>query len=464
MDFPRKFVFFAYRAIMKGTPPSRNTQYNLVKKTLMEQLDFKRPLMLLAASFPWEYVEKKYSQFYSPVGRRAKSIRLMIGLIILKQLRNLSDVQLLEEWVENPYYQYFCGEKEFQHKFPCDSSDITYFRKRIGEEGFAELLKISTAMHGKNAQENEIVIDSTVQEKNITYPTDIKLFAKIIGRCKIIAKKENIKLRSLYKKELRDLFRTVRFENNKKNTSKVKRAKTRIKTITGRFIREINRKLSDSLKEKYKDNLEIFNKIFSQKKKSHNKIFSVHEPQVVCVKKGKAGKKCEFGSKVSFAITKTTGIIVGAAHFLGNPYDGNTLEKTLENVLKNTNKIASIAYCDRGYRGKNEVNGTKIETPGVPKKTSTPSEKKKARQNFGRRCSIEPIIGHLKHDFRMARNRLKGSLGDAINMFAAAMAFNLAKWMRLSPLYLTYCFYRIFLIFPPVFAPCKAYYGGKRYE
>jgi len=134
---------------MKGTPPSDKNQYSLIKMTLIEQLDPKQPLMLLAKCFPWKYVEEKYAKFYSEVGRPSKSIRLMVGLIILKQLENLSDAKLLERWVQNPYYQYFCGEKEFKHKVPCDSSDITYFRKRIGEEGFAELFKISVAMHGK---------------------------------------------------------------------------------------------------------------------------------------------------------------------------------------------------------------------------------------------------------------------------------------------------------------------------
>ena len=447
---------------MKGKPPDKQTQYNLVNKTLMEQLDFKRPLMLLAKHYPWDYVEKKFAQYYSDKGRPSKSIRLMVGLIILKQLRNLSDAQLLEEWVENPYYQYFCGEKEFQHKFPCNSSDITYFRKRIGEEGFAELFKISVAMHGKKAKEDEIIIDSTVQEKNITYPTDVKLYIKIIGKCKIIAKKENIKFRRIYKEELHELLRTVRFQKIKKgNSKKVQRAKKRIKTITGIFIRELKKKLSISFK-KYKNDFKIFEKVICQSKNSKNKVYSIQESQTICIKKGKIGKPCEFGSKVSLAITKSTVIIVGIALFIKNLFDGRTLDKTLENVSKNTGKIPSVAYCDRGYRGVKKVNGTRIEIPDVPKKTTTALEKKTARKNFGRRCSIEPVISHLKHDFRMARNRLKGSIGDAINMFAAAMAFNLSKWMRLRPLYLTYCFFMTFLLFAPKFEPCKVYVGRKQ--
>ena len=283
---------------------------------------------------------------------------------------------------------------------------------------------------------------------------------------KLLQKKKILNFVLFIKKNLKKLNRIVRFKeiekekSNKSRQKQIERAKLRIRTIARIFVRELRRKLSISL-DKYENDFKNFEKIVYQKKNSHNKIYSLSEPETECISRGKPRKKYEFGHKVSLAITKSTVIIIAIVLFIKNTFDGHTLSKTLEDVSKNTGKIPTVAYCDRGYRGVKEVNGTKIEIPDVPKKRTTPLEKKKARKNFGRRCSIEPVIGHLKHDFGMARNRLKGNRGDAINMFSAAMAFNLAKWMRLRPLYLIYCFFKTFLLFTPKFEPCKVYVGGK---
>ena len=148
------------------------------------------------------------------------------------------------------------------------------------------------------------------------------------------------------------------------------------------------------------------------------------------IAKGKENKKYEFGSKASIVVTKNSGIIIGALNFKENTYDGNTLSATLSQVESLTKNKPSFAICDRGYRGVSEINGTRILIPSRSKKNATPYEKRKARLRFRRRAAIEPVIGHLKSDYGLARNYLKGHLGDAVNLMLAAAAFNFSKLMK----------------------------------
>jgi len=151
---------------------------------------------------------------------------------------------------------------------------------------------------------------------------------------------------------------------------------------------------------------------------------------VYCISKGKDHKKYEFGSKSSIVLTKNSGIIVGAVSFSKNLYDGHTLPQALKQSEELVGRRAKVAICDRGYRGKRMVDGTRIEIPGKPRKRASAYEKRKARKRFRRRAGIKPIIGHLKSDFRLLRNYLKGSVGDSINLMLAAAAYNFKKLMR----------------------------------
>jgi IS5 family transposase len=196
------------------------------------------------------------------------------------------------------------------------------------------------------------------------------------------------------------------------------------------LIREIKRKLPKEYRDIYAQTLELFTRVHNQKKNDKNKLYSLHELEVSCICKGKAHKKYEFGSKVSFAITKETNIIVGVKNFNDNPYDGHTLPAVLEQVEQTIGMRPETVFCDRGYRGKKNIDGTRIYIPGRPKKKATASEKEKMRHNFRRRAAIEPIIGHVKHDCRMARNYLKGVAGDVFNALMAGAAFNFRKWAR----------------------------------
>jgi IS5 family transposase len=379
---------------------------------------------------PWRELEKELARYYSTRGQHAKPIRLMVSLLILKQLHNLSDESVVDRWVENPYYQFFSGETVFQWKPPIHPTDLVYFRKRIGKPGVEKLLQVSIDLHGKKAKEKEVLIDSTVQEKNITYPTDSKLYIKIIKHCIKIAKKEGVVLRQSYRLTVKKLLLDLRFMHHPKNRKKAAAAVRKLRTIAGRLIRELHRKLNPSILVEYLDRLALFDKILQQQKKDSNKIYSIHEPETYCISKGKEHKKYEFGAKASIVLTKNTGIIIGAVSHNTNQYDGHTLPEVLEQATRLVGKEPKVAICDRGYRGTSIVGHTQIVIPKPPGKRSTDYQKRQARKRFRRRAGIEPIIGHLKSDYRMARNFLKGSIGDSLNVMLAAAAFNFNKLMK----------------------------------
>ena len=402
--------------------PAKNDQGNFLYKDLIEQLNPRDPLLLLTKRIPWEHFEARFFGLYSDQGRPAKPIRLMVGLMILKQLENLSDERIIEAWVRNPYYQAFCGERHFQWKLPCDPTDLVYFRKRIGEEGARLIFEASVKVHGDEAKEIEVTVDTTVQEKNITFPTDVKLLTKVIKRCRAIADAEGITLRRSFRRELPGLLRQ-RFKSRK--------LIKRIRTMAGVLIRDLERKLPRESLARHANTLELFRRVQEQRRTDKNKVYSLHEPDVLCIGKGKEHKKYEFGRKASIVLTKTTGIIVGAMSFKENVFDGHTLPQVLEQAWQVTETCPAVAICDRGYRGIDQVGDTRILRPGRAKKSDTPYQRRKARQRFRRRAGIEPVIGHLKQDYRMARNYLKGAIGDVINLFMAAAAFNFRKWMRM---------------------------------
>ena len=415
---------------MKPKTPSRQKQGHFLYQDLLEQLNPKAPLLLLAKKIPWESFEREFTPLYANRGRPAKPIRLMVGLLLLKQIENLSDERVVDAWVQNPYFQAFCGMEHFQWKFPCSPTDLVHFRKRIGEAGVEKIFQASVSLHGKAALERDVVIDTTVQEKNITFPTDTKLRVKVMTRCWRLASSENIVLRRSYRRELKKALRVIRFSKSIKDKKKVVSAKRRVKTMVNALLRDLSRKLPESVRNARHEELERYRKVVNQERKDTGKIYSLHEPQVCCISKGKEHKKYEFGSKAAIAMTKTNCIIVGAKSF-ANEYDGHTLQGLLAQVEAMRGNEPEAAFCDRGFRGRKRVGKTTIQLPEVPSGKATDYEKRKARHNFGRRSAIEPVIGHLKNDFRLARNYLKGAIGDSINLLMAAAAFNCKKWMNI---------------------------------
>lgn len=403
-------------------------QLNFLAPTLKEQLNPRQELYLLTQEMDWGYFEQEFAPLYSDKGRPAHSIRLMSSLLILKAIYNLSDEDLVEKhWEMNVYYQYFSGALIQQWGQPCAASDLVFFRKRIGEEGVNKILKHSISKHGKDGKDVHVSVDSTVQEKNITYPTDAKLQKKIIDKCVKIAKQQQITLRRSYKRTSKQLVRDTYNATHPKRRKKANSAQRKLKTIAGRLVRELERKLPDG---SYGNDLGLFKKVLAQQKNSKDKLYSLHEPEVYCMSKGKAHKKYEYGCKASVVLTQKTGIIVGAMTFKTNVYDGHTLQDVLAQTEELTGKIPKTATVDRGYKGQQVVAGAQINIPKPPLKRDSLYQKRKKRKHFRRRAAIEPIIGHLKSDHRAARNFLKGQLGDSINFIMAAAGFNYKKLMK----------------------------------
>ena len=412
--------------------------------TFEEQLSHQHPLYVLANKINWNIFEEAFSKLYSEEGRPAKPIRLMVSLLMLKHIRNLSDESVVEQWFENIYYQYFGGEKSYACAAPCEASELVHFRNRIGTEGIELILKESIRINGKDGEQQDATTDTTVQEKNITYPTDAKLHRKIIKRCIAIADKENIELRQSYTRTLRKLLMEQRFRNHPKNKGRARKADKKTKTIAGRLVRELDRKLAPG---QYQDTLALFKKVLAQKKTDNNKIYSLHEPHTQCMSKGKEHKKYEFGSKVSIITTKNTGVIIGAINIEKNVHDSKTLEPAIEQQQRLTGFILKNNYVDRGYRGVKEVLGTKIIIPDKPNGARTVYEKQKLRMGFRRRAAIEPKIGHLKQDHRLSRNYYKGIKGDNNNVMLASAAMNFKRMMnkwKINPLLFLFRFLRNF--------------------
>ncbi len=398
--------------------------------TLAEQLDRRQPLRKLADEIPWEVFEKEFGAYYSEEGRPAKPVRLMVGLLLLKQMFNVSDETVVAQWVQNPYWQYFCGMIEFQWDFPCDPSDLVYFRRRIGEEGVTLILGISAGMHGEKALESEVVIDTTAQEKNITYPTDTKLYRKIIVRCWKLADRNAVKLRRRYGKEVRRCLIAQRWRKDPRKRKAARRGQRKLRTIAGRLVRELQRKLPPAVVQGQQENFALYRRVLNQKPHETGKIYSLHEPQVYCMAKGKEHKKYEFGSKASVAMTKANCVIVAAMAHEKNLYDGDTLTEVLDQAEMITDQRPLKAIVDRGYRGRKQVGGTEVLVPGKAAPGQSKSQTTKMRGRFRRRAAIEPVISHLKHDNRLMRCFLKGFVGDNLNLMLAAAAWNFRKWMR----------------------------------
>lgn len=397
---------------------------------LADQLDQKHPLYQLANKINWSFFDDSFACHYSAnMGKPGKPIRLMVSLLILKHVRNLSDENLVEHWSENNYFQYFSGEQHFQAKMPCVPTELVAFRQRIGEPGVELILKESIRVNDPpDNGKSGIVLsaDTTVQEKNITYPTDDKLYKKIIKKCWIIANKESIDLRQSYTRTVKKLSNEQRFKHTRHGAKAARKANKKIQIIAGRLIREIARKLPLVRLGVYLPDLKLYQRVLSQKRGDSNKIYSLHEPDVKCYAKGKEHKKFEFGSKACILVDQSSGIIMGATNFTQTLHDSKTIPDVLEQYERLNGKEAKDVFVDRGYKGIKQYKASTIHVPVVDKDIT-----KSKRKKHSRRAAIEPVIGHLKQDYRLCRNYLKGILGDNMNLILAAAGMNFKRRMNL---------------------------------
>ena len=415
---------------MKGKSPD-SSQTSFLMSGLSEQLNPRHPIYQLSKVINWDSLESDFSSLYSRRGRPAKAVRLMISLLLLKQLHDLSDDQVVERWVENPYWQFLSGEHELQWSAPVASSDLTHFRKRIGKNGSERLLKLSVDLFHPKIKEEEVVVDTTVQEKNITFPTDAKLVKKVIDTCRKIAIKEDISLRQSYSRTAPNLLRQASNRKSPRQKKIAVKATRRIRTIGRAMLRDLLRKMNDKQLKPHIDTLLNSASIVFQQKYDKDKIYSLHEPHVECIAKGKAHKRYEFGTKASIARTRDSGIILGALALPGNPYDGHTIDVVLKQLKRITGTQPDILIADRGYRGEKYFGKTQLLTPSRPSTNDTEYKKRKQRKRFRKRAGIEATISHLKQDFRLGRCFLKGEVGDQINVTLSSAAYNLRKWIRL---------------------------------
>jgi IS5 family transposase len=407
-------------------------QQNLFKTRLTELINMDHPLVKLGGEISWDKIEEEFSGLFSEQGRPSIAIRKIAGMLLLKEMFKESDESVVERWIENAYWQYFTGETFFQTEQPFDPSNFVHFRRRIGENGLEFLLGQSVSLHPKAKTEDEVQIDTTVQEKNITFPTDAKLAKKVIDNCGKIAEKECVIQRQSYKRVSKQLLRSAYFGHHPKRQKNARMARKKLRTIGKRVLRELERKLPESVLKDYREIFAIYLKALTQEKTTKNKIYSLHEPQVACIAKGKSGKNYEFGTKIAVVRGRKTGIISSVKRFSGNPHDSKTLEESLAQSERVRKSIGGTrpkrAATDRGFRGIKEVEGTSILLP--TKKEKTRYGQQVARLRFRARAAIEPCISHLKRNHSLGLNFLKGVVGDINNALLAGIGYNLK--MRLN--------------------------------
>ena len=413
------------------TPSKPDNQPQLFQSSFEAILNPDHPLCKLADSIDWDWLDAQLAECYhQDMGRPGNATRLMVGLHYLKHAFDESDESVMARWIENPYWQYFCGYKYMQHEFPIHPTSMTKWRNRVGSKRMESLLKetINTAKREKHLKPREIrrvIVDTTVQEKAIAFPTDARLYLKAIQRLAKLSKQFDINLRQSYVRVSKKAFfqqgryaRANQFKRAAKQASK-------LKTYLGRLIRDIRRK-ADNPSEPLRTMLYRAERILSQQRKDRNKLYSLDAPEVECIGKGKAHKKYEFGCKVSICLTHASNWILSCDALHGNPYDGHTLKGTLAKAANLAGQSIKEAYVDNGYKGHGCEGDADVYVQGQRRKSLSRAIKNKLK----RRSAIEPSIGHLKDDNRMKRNYLKGTEGDKLNAIFAGAGYNLRKLLK----------------------------------
>ncbi len=419
----------------------KNRQKDLFRPELTKVIDPAHGLVKMAKAVNWDRMDEVFGETFCPdQGRPGISTRLMVSLHYLKYTHNLSDDDVVSTWVENPYWQYLSGMKYFEHDLPIHPSSMTRWRKRMGEAGAEELLKetIEAGLRLKAVkpyQLKRVNIDTTVQEKDIRFPTDARSYDRARQRLVDAAKKRGIALRQNYNRLSKRMLAQQSRYAHAKQMKRARRCTKKLRTYLGCVIRDIERKYPNPDSE-LKSLLDIAARIRNQQKKDTNKIYSVHEPAVECISKGKAHKRYEFGCKVSVAATSRGGWFVGAKALHGNPYDGHTLKDAIKQVEQIARRPEHV-FVDMGYRG-HKYSG-KVEVH-VDKRRRGRTAKRLWRW-MKRRAAVEPGIGHLKREHRMDRNRLKGTMGDRINAILSAAGMNFHKLVCLAADFLCQIFF-----------------------
>ena len=430
-------------------PKSRSPQCELFGAHLSELLNHEHPLYVLAERIDWSQFDAAIDTCYADeIGRPGVNTRLMVGLIYLKHAFDESDESLVARWVENPYWQFFCGLSYMQHELPIDPSSLSRWRKRVGAERLEKLLEatIHTALAMKAVRPQEfqkVNVDTTVQEKAIAFPTDARLYHKMRAALVRRARSLGIRLRQNYRFKSKQLLAKQGRYAHAQQMKRAAKMTRQLKTILGRVLRDVRRKATFTAgriaDESLRELVALAERLLVQTRTSKHKVYSVHAPEVECIAKGKAHKRYEFGCKTSIATTSKNNWIVGAHALHGNPYDGHTLGGAIRQVERLTGHSPHDVMVDHGYRGHGYEGSASVHVVrSIPKRAT-----RALRRMLKRRAAIEPTIGHLKSDNRLDRNYLTGRAGDKINALLSAAGYNLRKllrWVVLAPAFwLTRC-------------------------
>lgn len=443
------------------------------RSRLDAMVDPRHPLVVLARRLDWERIEAQIGPLFAhgerkrvvsgadlfgpvsatvgvhPGGRPRLAFRLMVSLLYLKHAYGESDDSVCARWSENVVWQFFSGMAYYTPKLPCDPTQIGRFRRVLGEAGVEELLSqtITTAVK-LEAVEREaletVVVDTTVQEKAVAYPTDSRLLEVARRKVSLEARRAGVELKQSYEKEGRQLRRRAGGYAHARQFRRLRKVLKRQRTILGRLLRDVRRKM-DVLDARVREKLELWmtraERLHGQRPKDKGKLYALHAPEVECIGKGKARQPYEFGVKVSVAISHGSGLVVGARSFPGNPYDGHTLAEQLEQtriLLEDVEAVPHTAYTDLGFRGMDgEIGEVTLIHRGKLKTLA-----KAQRKALKRRQAVEPAIGHMKQDNGLGRCWLKGAQGDALNAVLSAAGYNL-RWLlraiadgRIKPIFL----------------------------
>jgi IS5 family transposase len=425
---------------MRPKKTERSGSGDLFRARLDQIINMQHELVRLADAIDWEWIDGELAERFSDQGRPGTESRFMVGLLILKHIHALSDEEVCARWVENPYFQYFTGEEFFRHDFPHERSGLTHWRNRIGDRLELLLQESLRVAHEVGALKPDdlarVTVDTTVQPKNVTHPTDAKLMLKAIEQLGGLAKEHGVPLRQSYVRVAKRAALMVGRYAHAKQFRRCNRALKLLRIRLGRLIRDIGRKTEGNaaLRKVFAAPLSKAMQIRSQRQNQRGwKLYSWHAPEVECIGKGKAHKPWEFGVKVSIATTnrrcKGGQFVLHAKALPGNPYDGHTLRSVIEETQALTGREIERVYVDKGYRGHDApkplrvfISGQKRGVVGVIKK------------ELRRRSALEAVIGHAKTDGHLGRNYLKGRHGDHANAVLTAAGYNfrlILNWLRL---------------------------------
>ena len=379
--------------------PRDERHKDLFQPSLDEIIDLEHPLVRLADEIDWGFIDGRFSSVCrSGAGQPPLPTRLVAGLLILKHMHDLADEVLCARWLENPYYQYFCGEESFCHKLPFDRSSLTRWRQRLGEEQLSALLQESLSVaHRTGALATKdlerVAVDTTVQPKAVAFPTDARLMHKAIVMLGRLARKHDVPLRQSYVRVAKRAALMAGRYAHAKQFKRHKRELRFLRTRLGRLIRDIKRKTAhdEALQETFAIPLTRADQVRRQRQRQRGwKLYSLHAPEVECIGKGKARAPYEFGCKVSVAtpVTKPKGgqFVLHTKALHGNPYDGHTLEPVIDEMEELTGVEVQRIHVDKGYRGHKHPKKHRVWISGQVRRVT-----KTIRREMKRRAAVELI-------------------------------------------------------------------------